>query len=323
MHPRLVRQKLLKVFWWLVAGGIVLTAPLYGAAWLNPQSWVQSGIMNILIVTAWAGLGWMVSRRHETYGHLLFVCGLIPFVAYTTGADANLAMQLNLQPSSRIALMGPMQLFLGLLGGVPGVILGLLLTAVSFWGNPLNQLVITGHQLLLFGIFGVFIQRLLKALEQRQDQLEALNQQLETAALTEPITGFRNRRALEQDWDALNKQQTSFAMWDLDGLKRINDSKGHQAGDQFIAAFCQTLKNKSNANALLYRVGGDEFISIHPNIPNLESLIEAVHSEFRTVSVGWVRLSDHDLDAAMLESDALMYKNKVLPETKMVKATHG
>lgn len=324
MHPRVVRHKLLHAFWGLLAGGVLLTTPLFGSAWWHPERWVSSGIIHVFVVSGWGVLCWLISRRHMVVGQMLFVCGLIPFVAFSTSSDTNLATQLNLQASSRIALMSPLQLFLAMLGGIPAALLGLVLVVLSFWGEPFAQLMITGHQLVLFSIFGVLIHRLLSALEQRHDQLELLNQQLEMAALLEPSTGFRNRRALEQDWKTLEKQPTCFAMWDLDGLKRINDTKGHQVGDAYIATFCTALKNQSDANAKLYRVGGDEFISIHPNVLNLKPLIQAVQLEFSTVSVGWIRLGDHDLDAAILESDALMYKNKTIPlEMRSVSATHA
>ncbi len=310
MHPRAVREKLLHVFWLLLAGGVVLTAPLFGTAWLQPERWITVGIGDMLVVILWAILGWIISRRYLVIGEIIFLCGLIPFLVYSTGSSSSVMTQLDLQPASRIALMSPLELFLGVLGGVGGAVLGLVVIILSFWGLPFHQLIITGHQLLLFAIFGILIHQLLNVLEQRHDRLEALNSQLEQAALTDPATGLGNRRALERDWQTIPRSNTSFALWDIDGLKRINDTQGHQAGDAFITAFCLTLQKHCQPTDKLYRVGGDEFISIHPNQIALETLINTIRADFTQVSTGWIQLEQQNLDAALFEADTFMYKDK-------------
>ena len=321
MHPRIVRQRLLGAFWWLVLCGVVLTAPIYGLALFQPQNWIASGVTNILMVSAWLAVCWLISRRYSALGVLVFLMGLMPLVTVLTISDSSVERALDLSVSSRISLMGPLELMMGVLGGPIAAIFGLVIVAACFWGNDFGQIIITGHQLVLYGIFGTLIHRLLFALEQHHDHLESANVQLEQITLSDASTGFFNRRALERDFtnfgigpaisrSANGAAALAFAMWDVDGLKRINDSLGHSAGDRHLEGFTTALRLASRSTDRLYRVGGDEFISVHPDITNLSELIDQVREQFAEVSVGWVLMTDHDLDALLLETDALMYADK-------------
>ena len=296
-----------------------MTAPIYGSALFEPKNWVAAGVLNILIVSAWMVTCWLVSRWYSTLGILVFLMGLMPLVAFLTVSDNATERALNLSVSSRIALLGPLELMMGVLGGPVAALLGLAIAVACFWGNDFGQVIITGHQLVLYAVFGTLIHRLLNALEQHHDRLEAANAQLEQMTLRDPSTGFFNRRALEQDFTdfgagmgvmADKQPKLAFAMWDVDGLKFINDSLGHSAGDRHLEGFTTALRLASEPTDRLYRVGGDEFISVHPNSEGLQNLIDRVREQFAAVSVGWVLMSDHDLDALLLETDALMYADK-------------
>jgi diguanylate cyclase (GGDEF)-like protein len=99
---------------------------------------------------------------------------------------------------------------------------------------------------------------------ERRSQLE----ELESVALTDNLTGLRNHRAFHEDLkrEIAKRNRTgelfSLLMVDLNGLKQINDSEGHQAGDERIRAvadcLCATLRGLECA----YRTGGDEFMII-------------------------------------------------------------
>jgi diguanylate cyclase (GGDEF)-like protein len=315
MHPRAIRERLLITFWWLVFLGVVLTAPLFGMKLFQPQHWVSSGVINILIVAAWGLICWLISKRFAVFGVLLFILGLMPFIVYSTAPGVGSINALNLTPSSRIALLGPLELMLGVLGGVPAAVAGLALAVVSFWGAAdFAQLLVTGHQLVLYAVFGTLVKGLLRALEERQDRLEAINARLEQVALTDAATGLLNRHALETNFRNFQKraklESVAVAMWDVDGLKRVNDSAGHGAGDKLLRRFTDALRVSSSPEDALYRVGGDEFISIHPGTEHLGMLIDRTRNGFPEVSVGWVLLRDHTLDALLLEVDALMYADK-------------
>jgi len=94
----------------------------------------------------------------------------------------------------------------------------------------------------------------------------SLHQQLEHQAVTDPLTGLLNRRGFYQSAEGVllrgehsNKAQALMYM-DLDGLKRINDSLGHEAGDRVLRWVAEQIKDCLGSEALLARIGGDEFV---------------------------------------------------------------
>ncbi len=94
------------------------------------------------------------------------------------------------------------------------------------------------------------------------------NQELWTLAHRDPLTGVFNRRAFEDDWHALLRTHSetslgvAFLLFDCDHFKAINDTYGHQVGDQVIQGLAESLRRALRAGDRLYRLGGDEFATI-------------------------------------------------------------
>ena len=84
-------------------------------------------------------------------------------------------------------------------------------------------------------------------------------------ALTDALTGLSNRRAFDRDLEreVARAERTSspltLAVIDLDGLKAINDTDGHAAGDRALAAMGHALRATCRRSDRAYRIGGDEF----------------------------------------------------------------
>jgi len=80
-------------------------------------------------------------------------------------------------------------------------------------------------------------------------------------ATTDSLTGLSNRRAAEERVRQLNSEGKSFALVlaDLDHFKRLNDSRGHEAGDQALRLFAETLRLSLRDGDLGARWGGEEF----------------------------------------------------------------
>ena len=103
-------------------------------------------------------------------------------------------------------------------------------------------------------------------------------------------------------------------MCDINGLKEINDQKGHDAGDKFIVQTAQTLKSVFGKRHV-YRLGGDEFIAVLPNIthPAFQKLLETAKSQLgATASLGTTisGTKDTDFESLLKAADAEMYEAK-------------
>jgi diguanylate cyclase (GGDEF)-like protein len=89
---------------------------------------------------------------------------------------------------------------------------------------------------------------------------------LERQALTDSLTGLGNHRAFQEDLAAALAAQDgdplSLVKLDLDHLKEINNSRGHQAGDEQLKAVAHELRRTTPESGRAYRVGGDEFAAI-------------------------------------------------------------
>ncbi len=139
---------------------------------------------------------------------------------------------------------------------------------------------------------------------------------LEHSALYDQLTDCKNRKAL--DWAYTEKLEKYFplaiVMCDINGLKEINDQKGHDAGDKFIVQTTQTLKSVFGKRHV-YRFGGDEFIAVLPNIthPAFQKLLETAKSQLgATASLGTTisGTKDTDFESLLKAADVEMYENK-------------
>lgn len=95
--------------------------------------------------------------------------------------------------------------------------------------------------------------------------------QLQQLAVLDPLTGARNRRAMNEELKIASASQRrhgdcyAVLVMDLDFFKQINDTYGHQAGDQVLMDFVELLKTHSRKEDRLFRFGGEEFLLLLPN----------------------------------------------------------
>jgi diguanylate cyclase (GGDEF)-like protein len=176
-------------------------------------------------------------------------------------------------------------------------------------------------QKLIVGIFNIDEQI------KREQSYEKRLSIAQIKANVDDLTGVKNKHAYTETEQKINKlisksKMTSFAVavFDLNGLKEINDTQGHQAGDRFIKkgsdTICRFFKHSP-----VFRVGGDEFVAIVTGYDYLN--IDSIMSRFRkhniknklkgdvVIAAGLSRFSgDRNVATVFNRADEEMYINK-------------
>lgn len=141
---------------------------------------------------------------------------------------------------------------------------------------------------------------------------------LESYSYRDQLTGVGNRRALLSYIRTIpDGTSLAFIFGDINGLKKENDTKGHEAGDRLIQRSADVLAETADREHV-FRMGGDEFLLIAENKTAQEAdallqQLQAIYAERHlSVALGCaVKKSPiTNIDAVLSETDALMYENK-------------
>ena len=160
-----------------------------------------------------------------------------------------------------------------------------------------------------------------------------LENELRRMAERDPLTGLFNRRIFENELNSANNEyqhSLTLTLIDIDGLKLVNDTLGHQAGDSMLVAIAELLDEVFSETGLLARVGGDEFGILIKNRPAeiIEQLLLRLGSRLKklrkqnrekyplTLSWGYAHREQLPANTALLfqEADNNMYQNKLLKD---------
>jgi diguanylate cyclase (GGDEF)-like protein len=171
------------------------------------------------------------------------------------------------------------------------------------------------------------------AVREREEALRRSAELLQNLSLIDELTQLRNRRGFfELAQQALKvAQREHYAMgvffMDLNGLKRINDTFGHQAGDQALRDTADVLRETFRSSDILARIGGDEFVAmahvhstqdLHALSSRLRDHLQAFNQTHRrqyplNISVGMTLVdipTEEDLESLLARADAAMYEEK-------------
>lgn len=184
---------------------------------------------------------------------------------------------------------------------------------------------------------GSMTHRLLAAREAMEEkvrlrtlELEAANRALDLQARTDALTGLLNRRGFETQMAfavALARRSSrplSLITVDVDHFKRVNDTYGHEAGDEVLRRLARTLESRLRGSDVVARLGGEEFVALLPDtdLTGAQSIAQALVTAMAeqqdpvvgtiTVSAGVATMRGaEDNGAAMLRrGDAALYEAK-------------
>ena len=133
---------------------------------------------------------------------------------------------------------------------------------------------------------------LIKEKEDLHRQLEAKNAQLEQMAATDALTGVYNRRHFGRVLDQLFAEAQRFdkdlacVMIDLDGYKQLNDTFGHQIGDELLVLAGKVVQANMRRMDVAARYGGDEFVLLLPHADAAEAagVAARIRDEYKAAS---------------------------------------
>lgn len=156
-------------------------------------------------------------------------------------------------------------------------------------------------------------------------QRDYYQKKLHLQAFTDSMTGLLNRRTFMDTLETI-KGDYSIVMVDLNGLKIVNDTHGHEAGDEFIMAVSKICADEFSDNAKVCRIGGDEFaIIVKGDKELIERQVEKLHERASAMqsgvnfklsfSTGVAHSKDYPAkgyEELFKRADEIMYKNKML-----------
>ncbi len=168
---------------------------------------------------------------------------------------------------------------------------------------------------------------------QKRNEILALYEERRLSSITDVMTRVLNRRGMEEklqpEWQGMcNRRETvTFIAFDMDHLKEINDHYGHLAGDYAIRAMGAALRNAAPKEAVISRMGGDEFLAVLPGADKraAEAFVHRFQRELETINkrekrsflveassgIYVIRLDEMTtLDDCIRQSDEMMYKAK-------------
>jgi diguanylate cyclase (GGDEF)-like protein/PAS domain S-box-containing protein len=147
---------------------------------------------------------------------------------------------------------------------------------------------------------------------ERTAELRSANEKLSTQAISDPLTGLYNRRYLadfvERELSRTRRggHKTVFAMIDIDHFKHINDTFGHEAGDDVLRALSAFLRAQIRQEDLAFRYGGEEFLLVLPcaTFDGIPGRIEKIREQITHVAMEHLH---HPLETVTLSIGVAIY----------------
>ncbi len=189
-----------------------------------------------------------------------------------------------------------------------------------------NMIIYTAAAILILAL--VILMQVSKISKEKIEEEQETSRTFQTMANTDSMTGIRNKYAYTEMENLINSQienkeieKLAVIVGDINGLKHVNDTQGHAAGDQLIkdasALICERFKHGA-----VFRIGGDEFVvllqgdgfdTMHDEIDELNRVVESnIKEQSVVISIGYSVLEKDDqyLSDVFERADRMMYERK-------------
>ncbi len=189
------------------------------------------------------------------------------------------------------------------------------------------------------GILSRAFDRMTAALQLDIERRESVEEQLAYQASHDALTGLPNRTEMFSHLEEMlntSSEVVSVLFVDLDGFKEVNDTMGHDAGDELLVAVGERLRTSLRRSDFVGRLGGDEFVVVMPGtsmdaaermatqvVQTLEMPF-TVQNQAATISASIGVACSHDnrdSDELIKQADIAMYRAKSLGKGRAVRVT--
>ncbi len=161
-------------------------------------------------------------------------------------------------------------------------------------------------------------------------EIKEKNRQIENLSYKDQLTGAYNRRYFNEEvkrLDAKRNLPLSIIIADVNGLKIINDTFGHDVGDKILRGFVKTTKEILRADEIVARMGGDEFAILLPNCEKnyTEKIIKRIKKNIEQKEIEGLKISvalgysikskiEESINIVKKDAEDIMYKDKIFDE---------
>ncbi|WP_119418068.1 GGDEF domain-containing protein [Desertibaculum subflavum] len=246
-----------------------------------------------------------------------------------------------------VAIIGPYDRFAAPLtlavAAIPNLtVLALHLAAIPAPGLPAPDRAISIA--MLHGAAALLALLLMRLHSVDRENLFAAQQELHRLATTDPLTGAKNRRVLQERFALEVARQsrlrgsTALLMLDIDHFKQVNDTYGHSIGDEVLRDLVQRWTMMLRDIDLLCRIGGEEFVALLPDTLGLDALVIAERLRHETAelpvatSAGPIKVTISlgvtvvgpgidDLDLVLERADAALFEAKAAGRDRVMVST--
>jgi diguanylate cyclase (GGDEF)-like protein len=166
-------------------------------------------------------------------------------------------------------------------------------------------------------------------LQIQNKRLKKIHQKLKEQSNIDPLTKIYNRKFYNEKISELlssykrYKQPFSYMIFDIDDFKKINDTYGHDIGDEVLKQLTKAISNHIRANDYFFRVGGEEFVilfsdtNLHQSLDVANKIKDLIFTDIDlienriTISVGLTQIDETDsVETIYKRADSLLYEAK-------------